>query len=92
MADRMERHGLRKTEFRCPRCGYTEVRYFPTRRRPSRNPVYCQHCPGTPTGTGVMMIAYWLEGFGSDPLNPLRHASVSMLAFFGRVGEGIAHV
>lgn len=75
MAEQTERHGLRKTEFVCPLRGYAEVRYFPTRRRPSRNPVYCQRCAGTPTGTGVMMFAYWLEGFGSDPKNPLRLAS-----------------
>ncbi len=74
MVDATERRGLRKTEFVCPLCGYTEVRYFPTRRRASRNPVYCQRCPGKPTGTGMMMIAYWLEGFGSDPNSPLRHA------------------
>ena len=68
------RRGLRKTEFVCPCCGFTEVRYFPTRLRPSRHSVYCQWCPGTPTGTGVSMIAYWLEGFGSNPRNPLRFA------------------
>lgn len=73
--DSLERHGLRKTEFVCPLCDFTEVRYFPARLRPSRHSVFCQYCPGTPRGTGVQMIAYWLEGFGSDPANPLRHAS-----------------
>lgn len=66
------RTGLRKAEFVCLRCGYTEVRYFPTRRRPSGNVLYCQRCLGTPTGVGQILVAYWLEGFGSSPTNPLR--------------------
>jgi len=67
-----QRTGLRNTEFVCLRCGYTEVRYFPTRRRPSAKPLYCQTCPGTPTGTGEPLVAYWLAGWGSNPANPLR--------------------
>lgn len=70
-----ERRGLRKTEFVCPICDFTEVRYFPARLRPSRHAVFCQCCSGTPRGTGVLMIAYWLEGLGAHPANPLRHAS-----------------
>ena len=68
------RNGLQKCEFICPQCEWVEVRYFPTRRTASANPLYCQWCPGNPTGTGEMMILYVLEGVGSDPDNELRDA------------------